>query len=133
MLPPFSHLEIRMLSEEETQRINAYSVWKEQQRYSDQELWSWLLKQNEREIKVLRQIPLAYTLAFSDVADYDFWRDYWLKLVLELQASQLLTKAIIWHLEQRGDPSIVEWLVQCERSKRDIALECQKAAWGVEQ
>ena len=121
-----------MLTSEETQRIEAYSVWRERQRYSDSQLWERLTDFYNREIEILRTLPLAYSLAYGDVPDYELWRSYWRRLILELDANEPVMKAIVWHLTRRGDPAISGWLAECEQYKRDNAVKWQKAAWGIE-
>jgi hypothetical protein len=120
-----------MLSAEETKRIENYSVWRERQRFTDAQLWERLYELCDREMQILRQLPDAYLLAYSDVPDYLYWRSYWRNLVLELDAGQPVFNAYVWHLTKRGDAYISQWLQECEEHKRRNVLKWQRAVWSI--
>lgn len=122
----------KLLGEGQVQRVQSYSVWREQQRYSDERLWARLYELYDRKIAILRQLPLIYRLAHSDLKDRLFWHGYWFRLVLELEADKPVKKAYSWHLSQRGDAYVSQWLEECEEYKRCNSQRWQRAAWGIE-
>lgn len=122
----------KVLGEEQVQRVQAYSVWREQQRYSDEDLWARLYELYESEVAVLKQLPLVHRLGHSDRKDYLSWRARWLNMLLQLEADKPVKEAYAWHLIQRGDPYIAQWLEECEEYKRANTLAWQREAWGAD-
>lgn len=118
-----------MLCGIERERIEQYSVWHHRQKYSDNDLWARLRALGDRELEILKQLPFAYKDAHGGTAEAPIWRLAWRRLLTELDASKPLMRSLAWHLEQRGDPSIADWLQQREQHKRANTLKWQRAAW----
>lgn len=113
---------VDVLGQEQVERIEAYSVWRERQRYSDAQLWARLHELHARELEIIGSLPAAYQLAHSDVPDRNFWRSHWMKLVLELEADQPVKEAYAWHLSRRGDQHISQWIATCAQQVRDKSM-----------
>lgn len=114
-----------MLSDAEIQRIEQYSVESHKRLISDDELWERLLQRTDRELEILKKLPLAYSRTFGGSSLH---QREWNKLVVELHASQPVIELIIWHLTKRGDKDISDWVISHEEFKRTNALNWQREA-----
>jgi hypothetical protein len=118
-----------MLSTDQIERIQRYSVESQRHRYTNEQLWARLVELNRRELEILELIPLAYRLAFSWRAGHQFWRREWNRLLNESSANRPLIDCLIWHLKRRGDNGISGWLADNEERTRELASSAQRAAW----
>ncbi|MEG3155519.1 hypothetical protein U1700_11545 [Sphingomonas sp. RB1R13] len=114
-----------MLNSEEIERIERYSVESQRHRYSDAELWAWLIELNERDNEVVQLLPTAYNRASKSCA----YGKVWNRLIVELNANQPMKDLIVWHLQRRGDETVTDWLSQNEERQRALAAAAQRKAW----
>lgn len=117
-----------MLSNEEVERLECYSVDKERQRYTDEELWAWLKRLKEREDELILSVSVAYYHAFSPRADREIWRKQWNQICNELNANGLM-KLLAWHLTKRGDQAIAGWLKESDERQRQLSAKAQTIGW----
>lgn len=117
-----------MLTSEEVERLERYSVERERQRYTDDELWAWLKRLKEREDELIQSVAVAYYHAFSPRADRELWWKRWNSICNELKADELM-KLLAWHLIKRGDEAIAEWLKKSDERQRQLAAKAQTVGW----
>ncbi len=113
------------LLEAEIHRIQNIVVESHKQRFTDDDLWERLIQRTDREIEILKRLPLAYNRTFGGNS-FHHWD--WNKLAVELQASQPVIELIIWHLTKRGDKDISQWVSSHEEFKRMNVLNWQREA-----
>lgn len=97
----------------------------EKKRYSDEALWTWLLELYDKEVELLKLIPYAFRGCGSAAK----WMRYHKILVEQWKSTRSMIELIVWHLEMRGDNSIVDWVKHTDAYKNSKELEWQNFAY----
>ncbi|MXP43063.1 hypothetical protein [Allopontixanthobacter sediminis] len=121
-----------ILGEEKVRLIRAASVERERQRYSDDELWEWFLKLESRKVEIMETIPYYNKLISEGYEDSGVWRFNRDRLATEYNAAKPLMDCLIWHLEQRGDPTIDNWRTGWDDNYYRSMLGWCRKPWGIE-
>lgn len=99
-----------MITPEQKAAWEAYSVAEGRKSHSDEKLWESLLELHARQEAVEAALPYLYGLAHSEERDWRSWHKLWRNLCLETFANDELMRLYVWHLEQRQDEAVEQWV-----------------------
>lgn len=96
----------------------------EKTRHSNNDLWTRLLGLYDREVEILKLLP--YAMRGSHIRK---WKRYYEKLLIEYESTKSMMELIVWHLTQRGDNAIGDWVEHTDAFKRHKESEWQNVAY----
>jgi len=101
------------VSVEQRRQWEAQAVAKGRQTHSDAQLWARLFELQFEQEQIEEILPDYYANAHGAKRNWRQWREKWNKLLVRYDANADLMKVYAWHLQQRGDASVEDWLIRC--------------------